>query len=133
MLNRLIRFTVASGAITAFAMVIHIGLYYSAPNTNLYTLTAMTTSKLYTNSVLASLNSRRALASKTSDPFIESFAASTPTGPLVHVSRHIEFSRPNESQSIEPRDSETRDKVLAIRPSSSDFMMMDLSKNSSHV
>ena len=70
--------------------------------------------QLYTNSVLASLNSRRALASKTSGPFIESFAASTPTGPLVHVSRHIEFSRPNESQSIEPVDSETRDKVIVI-------------------
>lgn len=41
MLNRLIRFAVASGAITALAMVVHIVLYYSAPNTNLYTLTCV--------------------------------------------------------------------------------------------
>ena len=143
----------ASGAITALAMVAHIALYYSRSKTNLYTLTcvhlclrftassdpiertlrAMTISKvryllitviifylnaeinqLYTNSVLASLNSRRALAVKTSGPFIESLEASAPAGPHVHVSRHIEFSRPREFQSIDTGDSENRDKVIAI-------------------
>lgn len=38
LLNRLIRFAVASGAVTALTMVIHIAVYYSSPQSYLYTL-----------------------------------------------------------------------------------------------
>ena len=109
--------------------------------------------QLYSNSVLASLNSRRTLKLKirSHGTLSEALESGTPAGPIVHATRHIEFSEGVRSR--EDINSDTHDKVIEIARhiilrltssldqvfpgraanAQSDFVMMDFSDDSSHV
>jgi len=61
-LNRLIRHSVESGALTAIIVLIDTGVIYGKPNTTLFTIFAFIQTKAYTNSLLASLNARSTIS-----------------------------------------------------------------------
>ena len=70
---------------------------------------------MYTNSVLASLNSRRALALKfNGDGAFTDFEPGRPASHIANASRHIEFSGTSELQSRELGDGENDNKVIMI-------------------
>ncbi|KAF5350316.1 hypothetical protein D9758_012808 [Tetrapyrgos nigripes] len=57
-LTRIIRSTIETAAITAGAAILELILFFRLPNTGLHIAIALILSKLYTNTLLASLNSR---------------------------------------------------------------------------
>ncbi|KAF5350319.1 hypothetical protein D9758_012807 [Tetrapyrgos nigripes] len=58
LLTRIIRNTIETAAITAGAAILELILFFRLPNTGLHIAIALILSKLYTNTLLASLNSR---------------------------------------------------------------------------
>ncbi|EIM90730.1 uncharacterized protein STEHIDRAFT_117999 [Stereum hirsutum FP-91666 SS1] len=58
LLSRLIALTVETGCLTAFAAVANLVFFLALDTTNLYAMMGSIISKLYTNSLMASLNSR---------------------------------------------------------------------------
>ncbi|KAA1470116.1 hypothetical protein DENSPDRAFT_748320, partial [Dentipellis sp. KUC8613] len=58
LLTRLIRMTVETGVVTATAAVLDLGLFLGQADNNLHLLMALLLSKLYTNTLYATLNSR---------------------------------------------------------------------------
>ena len=85
--------------------------------------------------------------------FSEALESGTPAGPIIHVTRYIEFSESRETRSREDINSDTHNKVIEIARriilrltssldqalpgravnAQSDFVMMDCSENPSHV
>lgn len=117
MLTRLIRMTVETGVVTAAAASLDLGLFLGFRNNNLHTLLAFMLCKLYTNSLMASLNSRSRLfkANPTthfgSASQADSIAhyrwrsattasqdSSAATSKAVHISQYVEVTRDGEDR-----------------------------------
>ncbi|KAI0311431.1 hypothetical protein OF83DRAFT_761819 [Amylostereum chailletii] len=58
MINRLIRLTVETGTACAFSAILELGFFLGIPQTNLHLLIALMLSKVYSNTLMTSLNSR---------------------------------------------------------------------------
>ncbi|ETW84737.1 hypothetical protein HETIRDRAFT_458327, partial [Heterobasidion irregulare TC 32-1] len=117
MLTRLIRMTVETGVVTAAAASLDLGLFLGFRNNNLHTLLAFMLCKLYTNSLMASLNSRSPLfkanptthfgsASQVSSvahyrwrsATTASQDSSAATSKAVHISQYVEVTRDGEDR-----------------------------------
>ncbi|KAF8804054.1 hypothetical protein BYT27DRAFT_7194774 [Phlegmacium glaucopus] len=57
-LNRLIRSTVETGVVTSLCAILELGFFLGIPNTNIHVIFALMLSKLYSNALMTSLNSR---------------------------------------------------------------------------
>ncbi|KAF8797592.1 hypothetical protein BYT27DRAFT_6934491 [Phlegmacium glaucopus] len=65
-LNRLIRSTVETGVVTTLCATLELGFFLGLPTTNVHVLFALMLSKLYSNALMTSLNSRRTGSSEDS-------------------------------------------------------------------
>jgi hypothetical protein len=99
-LNRLIRSTVETGLITTFCATMELGFFLGLPSTNIHVLFALMLSKLYSNALMTSLNSRHLVSSQSSkhqgtwnNPTTSSSLEPTNSSMgVIHVSTDIEYS-----------------------------------------
>ncbi|KAF5350320.1 hypothetical protein D9758_012806 [Tetrapyrgos nigripes] len=103
LLTRFIRNTIETAAITAGAAILELILFFRLPNTGLHIAIALILSKLYTNTLLASLNSRASFCRQ--EGSVGSFShiasqldhvphAPSGTGPSLPMSTMIKVMRP---------------------------------------
>ncbi|KAF8797578.1 hypothetical protein BYT27DRAFT_6933856 [Phlegmacium glaucopus] len=117
-LNRLIRSTVETGVITTFCATMELGFFLGLPNTNIHVLFALMLSKLYSNTLMTSLNSRNIGSSQgskhqgtwNSGISSQGYEHSTSTSMgIIHVSTDVEVSdrlSPPKKRVYEERDVE---------------------------
>ncbi|EJF61575.1 hypothetical protein DICSQDRAFT_105720 [Dichomitus squalens LYAD-421 SS1] len=105
--NRLIRLTVETGSACAVSAIVQLGLFLGLKQTNLHLIVALVLSKIYSNTLMTSLNSRatklftpRATATSSSyrsrhaQSTSHQFASTTGTGPLaIQITHEVESDR----------------------------------------
>jgi len=112
-LNRLIRSTVETGIITTVCATMELGFFLGIPTTDIHVIFALMLSKLYSNALMTSLNSRNLGSSNTRNQgtwnsigTVSSHGTATAMG-VIHVSTDVEVSdRQNQlkKQNYEDRD-----------------------------
>jgi len=129
MITRLIRMTVETGVVTATAAILDLAFFLGTPENNLHLLMALILSKLYTNTLYASLNSRAGIftdeesnitdtASRGRSGFATSFRMPHSTNPglhshtntvqpVIHVDRITEVSDPNGDSKLAHSDKDS--------------------------
>ncbi|KAI0754901.1 hypothetical protein C8Q80DRAFT_1266436 [Daedaleopsis nitida] len=115
-MNRLIRLTVETGCACAICAVVELGLFLGKPNTNLHFVFAMVLSKVYSNSLMTSLNSRAHIGRHDSEPLSPSGVMIPPLSPYrtalrndsdPHRCMSVHISKPlgtSESLSVDAPD-----------------------------
>ncbi|TFK91945.1 hypothetical protein K466DRAFT_659668 [Polyporus arcularius HHB13444] len=99
MINRLLRVTVETGLACAVAATLELVLFLALPDTNMHFIVALVLSKVYSNTLMVSLNSRIRINEPSTDrktysaigfnafPTLETSSDATPRPPLaVHIS-----------------------------------------------
>ncbi|KAK7018315.1 hypothetical protein R3P38DRAFT_1297185 [Favolaschia claudopus] len=99
MVERLIAWTIETGVVTSLASVATLALFIALPSTFAWLSVFVVIPKLFSNSLLASLNSRASLSSEVPSQHEMSFAAGTSTTEWLVNST---TSEPTQSRSIRP-------------------------------
>ncbi|KAI0313143.1 hypothetical protein OF83DRAFT_1175947 [Amylostereum chailletii] len=138
MINRLIRITMETGVVCALSAILELGFFLGMPHNNLHLLIALMLSKIYSNTLMTSLNSRAMSSSRRSQcTTTSSIGGSGPStgalGPrsieeglrraVIHISQHTEVELSPSPRS--PRESKV---ILDLNEMQ---MLGSLSKNHS--
>ncbi|KAF9064988.1 hypothetical protein BDP27DRAFT_1332745 [Rhodocollybia butyracea] len=110
-INRVIRLSIQAGAVTALAVFLNLTIFLSLPGSSIFFIWDLTISKLYTNSLLTSLNCRPVKGSKEANDSVrnaifphrddttfivtlESFGSQIPGAPMISLGVKVSRNQP---------------------------------------
>jgi len=123
-LNRLIRHSIESGAMTALIVIIDTGVIYGLPNTTLFLVFSMMQTKVYTNSLMVSLNARSKLFQNVSNDWESMATSQSRTFPNSRNNTKVHITKQTETFGL----SQTGGTMVDIDSATEDIVLHDLNK-----